>query len=139
MLICFFSGDINFINLGNDQSSSETVQKKKRSDVTNETSKKTFLTERQQLAFLLEATSMHESAENENDNTFTRIKARKTIKRKGKCVNPRVYRRNERGETPLHIAAIKGDVGTLKKLIKDGADVSVKDYAGNYIPDYNLP
>ena len=46
------------------------------------------------------------------------------------AVNPRVYRRNERGETPLHTAAIKGDVDGMKKLINDGADVGAKDYAG---------
>ena len=88
------------------------------------------LTERQQLAFLLEATSSRESQEDENNGTFTKIKSRKRIKRNGKCVNPRVYRRNEHGETPLHLAAIKGDVAGLRKLFKDGAEVGVKDYAG---------
>jgi ankyrin repeat protein len=89
------------------------------------------VTERQQLAFLLEATSTRESTDNENESTFTKIATRKKAKRNGKCVNPRVYRRNERGETLLHVAAIKGDVASLKKLIKDGADVSLKDYAGS--------
>ena len=40
-------------------------------------------------------------------------------------------KRNERGETALHVAAIRGDVKQMKKLIKSGADVNVKDYAGN--------
>ena len=57
---------------------------------------------------------------------FTKVKSRK-----GK-VNSRVYRRNERGETPLHIAAMKGDVTAIKKLIKEGAEVGVKDYAGKF-------
>lgn len=42
----------------------------------------------------------------------------------------KVHKRNERGETPLHLAAIKGDVKQTKKLIKAGADVNVADFAG---------
>jgi len=38
--------------------------------------------------------------------------------------------RNERGELPLHRAARRGDVRQTKKLIKDGADVNCRDYAG---------
>ena len=116
----------------------ESVDKKKRTNdpvktVSNDntpssTTVKPPLTERQQLAFLLEATSTRTG--NENDKAFTKVKTRKRVKRNGKCVNPRVYRRNERGETPLHIAAIKGDITNIKKLIKDGADVQLKDYAG---------
>lgn len=41
-----------------------------------------------------------------------------------------VNRRNERGETPLHVAAIKGDVHRVKLLIAQGADVNTTDYAG---------
>jgi len=40
--------------------------------------------------------------------------------------------RNERGELPLHRAARRGDVKQTKKLIKDGADVNCRDYAGIY-------
>ena len=42
----------------------------------------------------------------------------------------KVHKRNERGETPLHLAAIKGDIHQTKKLIKAGADVNVADFAG---------
>ena len=42
----------------------------------------------------------------------------------------KVHKRNERGETPLHIAAIKGDIKQTKRLIKAGADVNVADFAG---------
>ena len=41
-----------------------------------------------------------------------------------------MHKRNERGEMPIHIAAIKGDVKLMKKLIKAGADVNVSDFAG---------
>ncbi|XP_022096820.1 BRCA1-associated RING domain protein 1-like [Acanthaster planci] len=39
-------------------------------------------------------------------------------------------KRNKRGETPLHIAAIKGNLGTARQLLQDGADPNVKDNAG---------
>lgn len=42
----------------------------------------------------------------------------------------KVNKRNERGETPLHMAAIRGDAKQVKDLISLGADVNVKDFAG---------
>ncbi|NXW01633.1 ANR12 protein, partial [Fregetta grallaria] len=42
----------------------------------------------------------------------------------------KVNKRNERGETPLHMAAIRGDVKQVKELISLGANVNVKDFAG---------
>ncbi len=42
----------------------------------------------------------------------------------------KVNKRNERGETPLHIASIRGDCKQAKKLIKAGADINIKDFAG---------
>nr|XP_044998637.1 ankyrin repeat domain-containing protein 12 isoform X2 [Jaculus jaculus] len=42
----------------------------------------------------------------------------------------KVNKRNERGETPLHMAAIRGDVKQVKELISMGANVNVKDFAG---------
>lgn len=45
----------------------------------------------------------------------------------------KVNKRNERGETPLHMAAIRGDVKQVKELISLGANVNVKDFAGKLI------
>lgn len=42
----------------------------------------------------------------------------------------KVNKRNERGETTLHLAAIRGDTKHVKELISLGADVNVKDFAG---------
>ena len=42
----------------------------------------------------------------------------------------RLQRRNERGETPLHVACIRGDIGTAVTLIAQGADVNATDHAG---------
>ncbi|XP_004929920.1 ankyrin repeat domain-containing protein 12 isoform X3 [Bombyx mandarina] len=38
--------------------------------------------------------------------------------------------RNERGETPLHVASIRGDHDQVKKLIDQGQDPDVPDFAG---------
>ena len=45
----------------------------------------------------------------------------------------KVNKRNERGETSLHVAAIRGDVKQTKRLIKAGADVNIRDYAGVFL------
>ena len=42
----------------------------------------------------------------------------------------RVTKKNERGETPLHIACIKGDLKTATSLINQGAEVNEADNAG---------
>lgn len=42
----------------------------------------------------------------------------------------KVNKRNEKGESPLHIATIRGDVDGMKRLLKAGADVNVSDFAG---------
>lgn len=38
--------------------------------------------------------------------------------------------RNERGETPLHVAAIRGDHEQVKKLLDQGQEPDVPDFAG---------
>lgn len=43
---------------------------------------------------------------------------------------PKTRDRNERGETALHVAAIKGDHEQVKKLIDQGMDPNVADFAG---------
>ncbi|XP_030614481.1 BRCA1-associated RING domain protein 1 [Archocentrus centrarchus] len=44
--------------------------------------------------------------------------------------SPAVMKRNHKGETPLHLASIKGDVGAVKELLDQGADPNLKDNAG---------
>ncbi|XP_051937618.1 BRCA1-associated RING domain protein 1 isoform X2 [Hippocampus zosterae] len=43
---------------------------------------------------------------------------------------PTVTKKNHKGETPLHLAAIKGDVEGVKGLLDQGADPNLKDNAG---------
>lgn len=38
--------------------------------------------------------------------------------------------RNERGETAMHVAAIKGDHEGVKKLLDQGMSPNVADFAG---------
>ena len=42
----------------------------------------------------------------------------------------RLQKRNERGETPLHVACIKGDLKTATYLVEQGADINATDHAG---------
>ncbi|XP_068185282.1 BRCA1-associated RING domain protein 1 isoform X2 [Antennarius striatus] len=44
--------------------------------------------------------------------------------------SPAVMKRNHKGETHLHVAAIKGDVEAVKELLEKGADPNLKDHAG---------
>jgi len=59
---------------------------------------------------------------------FTKIKKKEVIKKETNAV--RINKRNERGETLLHLAAIKGDIDDTIDLIKAGINVNAKDYAG---------
>jgi len=43
---------------------------------------------------------------------------------------PGAPKRNERGETPLHVAAIRRDASRVQALLARGADVTATDYAG---------
>ena len=42
----------------------------------------------------------------------------------------KVHKRNERGETPLHLACIKGDTAGMVNLLELGADINTTDHAG---------
>ncbi|XP_059198147.1 BRCA1-associated RING domain protein 1 [Centropristis striata] len=44
--------------------------------------------------------------------------------------SPAVMKRNHKGETLLHLAAIKGDLEAVKELLEQGADPNLKDNAG---------
>lgn len=41
-----------------------------------------------------------------------------------------ITRRNEKGETPLHVASAKGNIQLIKSLLKQGHPVNVQDAAG---------
>ncbi|KAM6942812.1 ankyrin repeat domain-containing protein 11 isoform 2-T2 [Xenentodon cancila] len=90
------------------------------------------LSERQQVAFLMQMTA--EESVNSPDTT-PKHQSQSSLGQKGtpnsaSKTKDKVNKRNERGETRLHRAAIRGEVRRIKELISEGADVNVKDFAG---------
>ncbi|CAH1118962.1 unnamed protein product [Phaedon cochleariae] len=71
------------------------------------------MSERQQMALLMQMTSSSNETGSRSPSS-----------------NSRLRDRNERGETPLHLAAIKGDVEQVCKLLAHRADPNVADFAG---------
>ncbi|XP_055059568.2 ankyrin repeat domain-containing protein 12 isoform X1 [Misgurnus anguillicaudatus] len=89
------------------------------------------LSERKQMALLMQMTAR----DNSPDTTPSHPSQTPTMQKKitsssSTRQKDKVNKRNERGETPLHMAAIRGDVKQVKELIGLGADVNVKDFAG---------
>ncbi|XP_067844214.1 BRCA1-associated RING domain protein 1 [Heptranchias perlo] len=39
-------------------------------------------------------------------------------------------KKNHKGETPLHVASIKGDIAAVEQLLENGANTNIKDNAG---------
>ncbi|XP_062923114.1 ankyrin repeat domain-containing protein 11 isoform X1 [Mobula hypostoma] len=90
------------------------------------------LSERQQVALLMQMTA--EESANSPDHTpkhpSQSIFGQKRTPSSASKTKDKVNKRNERGETRLHRAAIRGDARRIKELISEGADVNVKDFAG---------
>nr|DBA16921.1 TPA: hypothetical protein GDO54_002448 [Pyxicephalus adspersus] len=91
------------------------------------------LSERQQVALLMQMTA--EESANSPVDTTPKHPSQSTVGQKGtpnsaSKTKDKVNKRNERGETRLHRAAIRGDARRIKELINEGADVNVKDFAG---------
>lgn len=91
------------------------------------------LSERQQVALLMQMTA--EESANSPVDTTPKHPSQSTVCQKGTPTSAsktkdKVNKRNERGETRLHRAAIRGDARRIKELIGEGADVNVKDFAG---------
>ena len=42
----------------------------------------------------------------------------------------KLQKRNERGETMLHTASIRGDLRQVSSLVDQGADINATDHAG---------
>ncbi|XP_051565053.1 ankyrin repeat domain-containing protein 11-like [Myxocyprinus asiaticus] len=90
------------------------------------------LSERQQVALLMQMTA--EESINSPDTT-PKHQSQSSLGQKGtpnsaSKTKDKVNKRNERGETRLHRAAIRGEARRVKELINEGADVNVKDFAG---------
>ncbi|PIK47733.1 putative ankyrin repeat domain-containing protein 12 [Apostichopus japonicus] len=79
------------------------------------------LSERQQLALLMQMTA---------EESPTPGPAKESPVAKPTGSKSKVNNQNNRGETSLHLAAIKGDIQVAESLINQGADVNAQDYAG---------
>ena len=98
------------------------------------------LTERQQLQYLLEVTAREakqdfETGSNSSDELpilYNRTNAKKDVSKENQ-IETRIRKRNARGETALHVAAIRGDLEDVVALIKAGALVNAKDNAGEIL------
>ncbi|XP_028922245.1 ankyrin repeat domain-containing protein 12 isoform X2 [Ornithorhynchus anatinus] len=87
------------------------------------------LSERKQMALLMQMTARDNSPDS-TPNHSLQTPAQKKTPNSSSRQKDKVNKRNERGETPLHMAAIRGDAKQVKELISLGANVNVKDFAG---------
>ncbi|NWQ73307.1 ANR12 protein, partial [Columbina picui] len=87
------------------------------------------LSERKQMALLMQMTARDNSPDSNLNHPLQTTPAQKKTPNSSRQKD-KVNKRNERGETPLHMAAIRGDVKQVKELISLGANVNVKDFAG---------
>ncbi|XP_058466584.1 ankyrin repeat domain-containing protein 11 isoform X2 [Malaya genurostris] len=81
------------------------------------------MSERQQMALLMQMTSS--SGGNEGE-----MSPGSAGSATGGAAHARRDRINERGETALHLSAKKGDQETVKKLLEQGSNPNVTDFAG---------
>ncbi|XP_037661839.1 ankyrin repeat domain-containing protein 12 isoform X2 [Choloepus didactylus] len=88
------------------------------------------LSERKQMALLMQMTARDNSPDTTPNHLSQTTPAPKKTPSSSSRQKDKVNKRNERGETPLHMAAIRGDVKQVKELISLGANVNVKDFAG---------
>ncbi|XP_051983665.1 ankyrin repeat domain-containing protein 12-like isoform X2 [Xyrauchen texanus] len=89
------------------------------------------LSERKQMALVMQMTARDNSPETTPSHPSQMPPVQKKIASSSSSrQKDKVNKRNERGETPLHMAAIRGEVKQVKELISLGADVNVKDFAG---------
>ncbi|XP_076004430.1 ankyrin repeat domain-containing protein 12 isoform X2 [Genypterus blacodes] len=87
------------------------------------------LSERKQMALLMQMTANSPDSTPSHPSQTTPVQ-KKVPSSTSSRQKDKVNKRNERGETPLHMAAIRGDAKQVKELISLGADVNVKDFAG---------
>ncbi|XP_046473793.1 ankyrin repeat domain-containing protein 12 isoform X1 [Neodiprion pinetum] len=83
------------------------------------------MSERQQLALLLQMTSQDKESGGISPSS---VSVQSTSSEQHRASRSRC--RNERGETPLHVAAIRGDETQVRRLLARGADPNAKDFAG---------
>ena len=92
-----------------------------------------IVSERRQLAVLKQLTASDETSRIKSEASKGFHFSIQGVSPSSVIAQPRstkVFRRNEHGETIVHIAARKGDLKRLRKALKDGANVNEEDNAG---------
>ncbi|XP_078688710.1 uncharacterized protein LOC144920404 isoform X6 [Branchiostoma floridae x Branchiostoma belcheri] len=122
----------NILDEGDEKKTPERKRKKTGDDASASTPSRPIpLSERQQLALIMQMTAAESGSPGRNGSPSGASNDRRSSEpSSAKKKNDKVNKRNERGETPLHMAAIKGDADLLRQLIKQGAEVNAKDFAG---------
>lgn len=92
----------------------------------------TPMSERQQMALLMQMTSSGNETGSRSPSSSSTGNTSSSSSATSSSSSSRSRDRNERGETPLHLAAIKGDVEQVCKLLAHRADPNVADFAGNF-------
>ncbi|XP_019852078.1 PREDICTED: probable serine/threonine-protein kinase nek3 isoform X2 [Amphimedon queenslandica] len=87
---------------------------------------KPLLTERQQLALLKQMNDVNTSPGEASSVGSHSVESSP----RDTPTKSRVHKRNERGETLLHLACIRGDRSSVVSLLEQGADPNSTDYAG---------
>ena len=103
-----------------------------RTSTSGRPSTSTPMSERQQLALLMQMTSSNEAGK-KLVYALRSLCITKTfffVELSPNSQSGKVKDRNERGETALHICAKKGDVDGTKKLLDQGMDPNSTDFAG---------
>ncbi|CAH1269026.1 ANKRD11 [Branchiostoma lanceolatum] len=119
----------NILDEGDEKKTPERKRKKTGDDASASTPSRPIpLSERQQLALIMQMTAAESGSPGSPSGASNDRRSSEPSSAKKK--NDKVNKRNERGETPLHMAAIKGDADLLRQLIKQGAEVNAKDFAG---------
>ncbi|XP_053506985.1 ankyrin repeat domain-containing protein 12-like isoform X1 [Ictalurus furcatus] len=89
------------------------------------------LSERLQMALVMQMTARDHSPDTTpSQPSQTPAVQKKTPNSSTSRQKEKVNKMNAHGQTPLHMAAFRGDVKQVKELIGLGADVNVKDFAG---------
>uniref|UniRef100_A0A2K6T5M4 Uncharacterized protein n=1 Tax=Saimiri boliviensis boliviensis TaxID=39432 RepID=A0A2K6T5M4_SAIBB len=93
------------------------------------------LSEQKQMAPLMQMMAIDNSPDSTPSHPSQTTPASQKTLSSSSCQKGKVSKRNERGETPSHMATIRGDVKQVKEFVSLEANVNVKDFAG-WTPRY---
>lgn len=136
------TNSINFFFFDSEHSTSQSTNKRRGSVAADFAPHRLIVSERQQMAVLKQLTAGEESNSTFLFDTSIKNATKSSIISAGsqspssstvpQTRPSKLHRRNEHGETIVHIAARKGDLKQLRKVLKAGANVNEADNAGMF-------